>query len=98
MAHIPDSLRGGVVQCHSHGSAIPRGEGNDPTGLPQEIWQEIAKNISGFVVAELNLGQIALEVERCAAGVTTKTLPHPGGGIHKIEDVVRVIEEVAHGK
>ncbi len=66
--------------------------------FPEERIREIAKNISGFVVAELNLGQIALEVERCAAGVTTKTLPHPGGGIHKIEDVVRVIEEVAHGK
>ena len=46
--------------------------------FPEERIREIAKNVSGFVVAELNLGQVVLEVERCASGVPTRGLPHPG--------------------
>ncbi|HHI87903.1 MAG TPA: 2-oxoacid:acceptor oxidoreductase subunit alpha [Candidatus Cloacimonetes bacterium] len=67
--------------------------------FPEEKIRELAKNVAGFVVPELNLGQVALEVERCACkNAMTKCVPHPGGGIHKFEDIVQVIEEVAHGK
>jgi len=67
--------------------------------FPEEKIRKLSENVAGFVVPELNLGQIALEVERCACkNATTKCVPHPGGGIHKFEDIVQAIEEVAHGK
>jgi 2-oxoglutarate ferredoxin oxidoreductase subunit alpha len=35
----------------------------------EERIRELAKNVKAFVVPELNMGQIVLEVERCAGGV-----------------------------
>jgi hypothetical protein len=42
------------------------------------------------------MGQIALEVERCAAG-QAETIPvtHPGGDIHKPDVILDAIREVA---
>ena len=54
--------------------------------------------MKGFVVPEINLGQIVLEVERCASNnAKTISVTHPGGGIHKTEDIVKAIEEVNRG-
>ncbi|HUU01995.1 MAG TPA: 2-oxoacid:acceptor oxidoreductase subunit alpha [Myxococcota bacterium] len=48
-----------------------------------------------FVVPELNLGQISLEVERIAAGdARTVSVPHAGGALHDPPEILRVIEEV----
>ncbi len=67
--------------------------------FPEKRINEIARNIKGFVVVEMNLGQIVLEVERCAAPyVSAKLVPHAGGGIHNIDDIVKAIEELAHEK
>ena len=58
--------------------------------------RELAPQIDAFVVPEINMGQIALEVERCAAG-QAKTIPvtHPGGDIHKPDVILDAIREVA---
>lgn len=55
--------------------------------------RELATQVDAFVVPEINMGQIALEVERCAAG-RAETIPvtHPGGDIHRpgaILDAIR---------
>jgi 2-oxoglutarate ferredoxin oxidoreductase subunit alpha len=58
--------------------------------------QELRARVKGFVTVEINYGQIALEVERCAAGrCATRLVGHAGGGIHEVEDILKVIEEVA---
>ena len=63
--------------------------------FPQERIAELAGSVKGFVVPELNLGQIVLEVERSAAGkAVVKLVPHAGGGIHQPEQVLDAIEEV----
>jgi 2-oxoglutarate ferredoxin oxidoreductase subunit alpha len=65
--------------------------------FPEARVRELAQKVKGFVVPELNLGQVVLEVERCACGnATTKSVQHPGGGLHKLEDIVKAIEEVAY--
>jgi len=67
--------------------------------FPEKRIKEIARNIKGFVVPELNLGQIVLEVERCAASyISVQSVPHAGGGIHDFRDIVKAIEELAYGK
>ncbi len=63
--------------------------------FPQERIAKLAGKVKGFVVPELNLGQIVLEVERSAAGkAIVKLVPHAGGGIHQPEQVLDAIEEV----
>jgi len=67
--------------------------------FPEEKIRKLSENVAGFVVPEMNLGQISLEVERCArSNARVKLVPNPGGAIHKFEDVLHAIEEVAHGK
>ena len=51
--------------------------------FPESRIRELAPSIKAFVVPEINLGQIVLEVERCAAGRTAAIpVTHPGGGVH----------------
>ncbi len=60
--------------------------------FPEKQIREMAKKIKGFVVPEINMGQVVLEVERCAAGnCTTTSVPHPGGGVHDPETIVEAI-------
>ncbi|MCD6554983.1 MAG: 2-oxoacid:acceptor oxidoreductase subunit alpha [Chloroflexi bacterium] len=58
----------------------------------EEKIRALAERARAFVVPEINWGQIALEVERCAAGrVPVYLVPHPGGDIHKPEQVLAAI-------
>ncbi|MBN2461219.1 MAG: 2-oxoacid:acceptor oxidoreductase subunit alpha [Candidatus Cloacimonetes bacterium] len=67
--------------------------------FPEEKIRNLASRVAGFVIPEINLGQVGLEVERCAGSVArTRIVPHPGGGIHRTGAVVKAIEEVAHAK
>lgn len=67
-----------------------------PWPFPDERVHEIAGSIRGFVVPELNLGQMAREVERAAAGLaTTVPVPHAGGTVHSPEQIAEAILEAA---
>jgi 2-oxoglutarate ferredoxin oxidoreductase subunit alpha len=60
--------------------------------FPEKRIAELAGNIKAFVVPEINYGQIALEVERCAAGKTaTVHVPHGGGGVHEPDAICDAI-------
>jgi 2-oxoglutarate ferredoxin oxidoreductase subunit alpha len=64
--------------------------------FPEERIRQLAREVKAFVVPELNYGQIALEVERCAAGQAEVILvPHGGGAIHKPEKVLEAIRRAA---
>jgi 2-oxoglutarate ferredoxin oxidoreductase subunit alpha len=66
--------------------------------FPDKKIEKIAQKVKGFVVPELNMGQMVLEVERCVRKIVpVKSVPHPGGGFHKHEDVFKAIKEVANG-
>ncbi len=56
--------------------------------------REIARQVKAFVVPEINYGQIALEVERCAAGMAkTILVPHMGGTVHNPESILEAIRQ-----
>jgi 2-oxoglutarate ferredoxin oxidoreductase subunit alpha len=62
--------------------------------FPEAQIRNLAKTIKGFVTVEINLGQIHLEVERCAAGkVPSFLVGHPGGTIITPERVVEALKE-----
>ncbi|MFZ0312029.1 MAG: 2-oxoacid:acceptor oxidoreductase subunit alpha [Candidatus Korobacteraceae bacterium] len=64
--------------------------------FPEKQIAAIAKKVKGIVVAELNLGQMVREVERAAAGQTkVRLVGHAGGSVHKPEDILQAITEVA---
>jgi 2-oxoglutarate ferredoxin oxidoreductase subunit alpha len=61
----------------------------------EDLIRELSKKIAAFVVPEVNLGQIALEVERCSSGqALTHLIPHAGGGIHTPQQIIEGILEV----
>ena len=63
--------------------------------FPEQRIRELATAVKGFVVPEINLGQMVYEVERCAAGnAPTVLVPHAGGGVHDPASICRAIVEV----
>jgi 2-oxoglutarate ferredoxin oxidoreductase subunit alpha len=64
--------------------------------FPEDRIRELAKTARAFVVPELNLGQIVLEVERCVAGKAEVIhVPHAGGSVHKPEVILAAIKRGA---
>ncbi len=52
--------------------------------------------LSGILVAEINLGQIVREVERCVGGrVPVRLAGHAGGGVHHPQELFETIVEMA---
>ncbi len=60
--------------------------------FPEKRLRELAGRVKAFVVPELNMGQISLEVERIAGG-RCRTIPvtHAGGSVHRPEAIVEAI-------
>jgi 2-oxoglutarate ferredoxin oxidoreductase subunit alpha len=64
--------------------------------FPEHIIKAIAPKVKGFVVPEINLGQMVREVERCAGGkCRTVAVDHAGGTVHDPAVILKAIQEVA---
>jgi 2-oxoglutarate ferredoxin oxidoreductase subunit alpha len=64
--------------------------------FPQEKLRELAGRVKAFVVPEINLGQMVIEVERAAAGrCQVVSIPHAGGTVHNPETILKAIVEAA---
>ncbi len=64
--------------------------------FPEKKIREVAGKVKALVVPELNLGQMVREVERAAAGkARTFLVAHAGGGVHRPEDILKVIVEAS---
>jgi 2-oxoglutarate ferredoxin oxidoreductase subunit alpha len=60
--------------------------------FPEKRIRQLAAKVKGFVVPEVNYGQIVLEVERCVGGkAATVSVPHGGGGVHEPDDICQAI-------
>ena len=64
--------------------------------FPEKRVRDLARRVKAFVVPEINLGQIVLEVERCAGGgAAAIAVPHAGGSVHDPETIVEAIVRAA---
>ncbi len=64
--------------------------------FPETLIARLAQRVKAFVVPELNLGQMVLEVERAVAGkAPVVSVPHAGGTVHQVEEILAKILEVA---
>ncbi len=67
--------------------------------FPDKRIVELSKKVKGFVVPEINYGQIVFEVERCTHGNSNVILvPHGGGSVHSPDDILAAIKQVAKEK
>lgn len=63
--------------------------------FPEMLIRTLAERVKAFVTVEINLGQISLEVERCARGkVPCFLVGHPGGAIIPPERVIEALSEI----
>jgi 2-oxoglutarate ferredoxin oxidoreductase subunit alpha len=63
--------------------------------FPEHEVRALAKTVKALVTVEINLGQIHLEVERCAGGNAPAFLVgHPGGAIIPPEKVLEILGEI----
>ncbi|HUK13078.1 MAG TPA: 2-oxoacid:acceptor oxidoreductase subunit alpha [Thermoanaerobaculaceae bacterium] len=64
--------------------------------FPAARVRDLARRAKAFVVPELNLGQMVLEVERAVAGrAAVISAPHAGGTVHEPEAILARIMEAA---
>ncbi|MBS1872783.1 MAG: 2-oxoacid:acceptor oxidoreductase subunit alpha [Acidobacteria bacterium] len=67
-----------------------------PWPFPDKKIRALAGRIRGFVVPELNLGQMSREVERASGGLAkTIAVTHAGGTVHSPEEIAEAILEAA---
>jgi 2-oxoglutarate ferredoxin oxidoreductase subunit alpha len=60
----------------------------------EERIRELSSQVKAFIVPEINYGQIALEVARCAGDkARTIPVPHMGGDVHSPETILNAIQE-----
>ncbi|MCP5115843.1 MAG: 2-oxoacid:acceptor oxidoreductase subunit alpha [bacterium] len=65
--------------------------------FPEDYIKQLARRVKAFVVPELNMGQIVLEVQRAADGAArTLLVPHAGGTVHDPAEILRAIEEAVN--
>ena len=64
--------------------------------FPEKYIANLAPKIKSFIVPEINMGQIVLEVERCSKGKTNViSVPHAGGGLHEPKNLLEIIRRAA---
>lgn len=67
--------------------------------FPEERVRALSTGVRGFVVPEINLGQVVREVERCAVdGCGVLSVPAAGGEMHGPDAVVEAIVAVHEAK
>ena len=57
--------------------------------------RELSTRAGALIVPELNLGQMVLEVERCAGGTPVYRISSAGGELHDPGEILAVIEQAA---
>lgn len=64
--------------------------------FPEKVIAGLASKVKGFVVPEINLGQMVYEVQRAADGkAKVRHVAHAGGSVHDPKAILKAIEEVA---
>jgi 2-oxoglutarate/2-oxoacid ferredoxin oxidoreductase subunit alpha len=64
--------------------------------FPSRRIRELSRRVRAFIMPELNMGQMVIELERASEGnAQIISLPHAGGSVHEPETVLKKIMEVA---
>ena len=64
--------------------------------FPEKIIQDLAGQVDGFIVAEMNLGQVRREIERLVSQ-PVRGVHHAGGAMIRPQPIFQAIQEVVNG-
>jgi 2-oxoglutarate ferredoxin oxidoreductase subunit alpha len=62
--------------------------------FPERPIRDHAAQVKGFVVAEMNYGQVSREIERCASGKPVVLADNLGGEAHTADEILEKIREM----
>ena len=63
--------------------------------FPERVIADLAPRVKGFVVPEINLGQMVYEVQRAVNGAAKVAhVAHAGGSVHDPQAILKAIQEV----
>jgi len=63
--------------------------------FPEKLIHDLAGRVRAIIMPEINLGQMVLELERCArARCPVRLVAHAGGSVHSPKDILATIDEV----
>ena len=84
--------RRAVVEARARGIKAGLFKLNTVWPFPEKQVRDLAGRVKAMIMPEINLGQMVLELERCAGGKCPVTLlPHPGGAIHSPKQILAAI-------
>ncbi len=64
--------------------------------FPEDHIYDLSQRLKAFVVPEINLGQVVLEVERCSVDTCqVVSVQHAGGAVHNPQTIYNAIVEAA---
>jgi 2-oxoglutarate ferredoxin oxidoreductase subunit alpha len=67
--------------------------------FPESLIRDLAGRVRAMIMPEINLGQMVLELERCAGGqCPVRLIPHAGGRAHNPATILEGIEAVLKEK
>ena len=93
------SARGTVARARERGLKAGLIKLNTVWPFPEEMVRDLAGKVKGMIMPEINLGQMALELERAASGrCPVKLVPHAGGGIIGPGAIMEAIEAGLEGR
>ncbi len=89
------SARRAVVNAREKGIKAGLIKLNTIWPFPEEMIRDLAGNVRAIIMPEINMGQMVLEIERCAGNrCPVKLVPHPGGTIIRPSTILIAIEDV----
>ena len=63
--------------------------------FPETLIRDLSGTVKAMIMPELNLGQMVLELERCAGGrCAVRLVPHAGGSVISPRAILSAIDEV----
>ncbi len=91
---VARSAREALVQARAEGKKVGMLRLITLWPFPSNLVRQLTQTVKTFIVPEINYGQIAYEVERCAGGkAETVLMGMMGGTMHTPQEILDVIEE-----
>ena len=92
------SAKAAVKMARKHGIKVGSIRLKTIWPFPEPYFDNIADNVKKFIVAEINYGQVKLEVERAVHGKAgVELMPKFGGAVHTPMEIYEKIKEVKNG-
>jgi len=89
------SAKRAVANARGQGKRVGLIKLNTVWPFPEKMIRDLAGNVKGMIMPEINMGQMVLELERCAGGqCPVRLVPHAGGAIIRPELINRAIEDL----